>query len=331
MQIDENKIRAYLLREVANANKRIVGIMNDRTSSNRSQYNGGFNEIITSFAGGSFTEMLRTIFDDIEANAKKKYSPYHYFDIDTLYSYSVFLRNIIAEADAKAYLNGRKYANIRDFREGLKVAQKQLLSDSMKPETGYYDKRNPIAIAYTTKNGRRQMNPIKPLSRETFDKKYNWQECRKELEKYIEIKHKVVEKKPLETVQEETANVDNSQNEIFVYKYNGRSYELSIDKRKYFTGQNDEPVISIEASGSIGVLFGVYNIDGSVYHGDLYDLDGNFVEHDGGGETFFPKTMSAVERVRASRENITTSTNKGSKGKSKKYDPNEDENQMKLF
>jgi hypothetical protein len=55
----------------------------------------------------------------------------------------------------------------------------------------------------------------------------------------------------------------------------------------------------------------------------MYDNEGNIVEINGGGETFFPSKMSAVD--------VAKCKSSQKKEKPKKYDPNEDDNQIKLF
>jgi len=332
MQFDEKKLRAFLLRQVANCNRRIVGIMHDKKTSNRSQYNGGFNEILTTFAGGMYTPALNIIFDNMSANPQKRYSPYNYFDIDTLYAFYKFLNNVIAETDANAYLYGRKYSTAQDFSVGIKNARKILENGHQKKETGYYNKNNPITLAYTNKNGVKILNPEKSMTQEAFDKKYNYYECKKELEEYVSFKHSPA---PIQ-LAEPPLNEDFDSADVIEFKHDGTLHKLRVDKREYYTGAQGEPVISIEASADIGTLYAVYNVDGSVYRGDLYDQDGNFLEHDAGGETFFPRTKSTsmtsfVSKKSKANKSQNIKASDQPKKKSKKYDPFEDEDQMKLF
>ena len=273
MELNEEKIRAYLLRQIANKNKTIVGMMSNEARSYRNGFNNGFNEILSAFSGGLNTGTMERVFDHIAENPKKSYSAYNYFDIDTLIAYNSYLENIIICVDgvAAGYRHMKPTAN--DFRTGFKTAKEEFRKYAGKEGSGYYNTSKPVTLAYTYRNGYKVLDPKKPMSRDAFAKKYNEKDCQDEVNKYLSIRH-----------NKESRTIGNHVHE---YVYNGKKYLLDVVKKEQYTSDEGYGVTYIEARGAIGTLMGTYFQDGSVYEGDLYDLDGELVEMDGGGEVFY--------------------------------------------
>lgn len=275
MSINQDMIRAYLLRDIANKNSRLSGLMISRlTSSN--DYKIGFNEILHFFAGGKNAITL-DIINNRNNDINKEYAAYYFFDVDTLIAYNQYLQSIISEIDVATYESGHKRASAMDYNKGLKIAQKKLLEQAGTIETGFYNKTNPITLQYKYKDGKRQLDPQKPMSKEQFDKKYNIFFCRKEVEKYLEAKRAMKALKA--PAKQGLGTID--------YTYRGKKLTLDIVKKEYYTDIEGSGLHYVVAKNNVGTLMGTYNVDGSVYHGDLYDREGRLVEVDGGGEEFF--------------------------------------------
>jgi hypothetical protein len=283
MQNNETMIRDYLLRCVADRNKRISGCLHSVVKSNRCSYNVGFNEILGFFANGINSEIMTQVFEHMENNPQKKFSAYNYFDIDTLYAYDTYLKSILSETDIVSAMSGHRYATATDFQKGFSVA-KSKWADMFKEssqENGYYNARTPVKLAKTLDaDGYTILNPKKAMSEEQFNKKYNKFECKKALVDYLEYRHNVKN------------NMRDSQTDVFnyiKYNHNGKTYNLYVIDRKYYCDIEGRGVIQTIAEGREGRLYTSKYNDGSVYEGEyLYDLDGQIVASNEGGEIFYP-------------------------------------------
>ena len=277
MKIDEKMVRAFLLREVANCNRRIVGIVKDCSKSNREVYNTCFNDIFFNFGGSRNNQPQASAYEHMSANPKKSYSIYNYFDIDTLIAYRKYLENIINGVDVKLMKDNRRRATSRDLRESLSESRSLLRSRPGEAITGYYDVKRPVVLAKKKDKDGTHLDPVKPLSREVFDKKYDWKECREELKKYISSKH-------MEEYQEESYDT-------IEYNYKGVKLVLEVKSRNYYADAEGRGIVSLRAGAKEGMLFGSYYNDGTIYTGDFYNLDGELVESDCGGEYFYENTQ----------------------------------------
>jgi len=288
MAIDKKKLRAFLLREIASSNKRITSLMYSEAKSRRDCYNSGFNEILTRFAGDEYSESMKIIYNDIARNPKKSYAAYNYFDVDTLICYRAYLQSIITEVEGIALENRHRYPTGRDFRAGLNRVSDNLLKNEISGSAGLYDFKSPVKIAYSTESGSRKLDPQKALSREVFQKKYNYYDCKRELDEYIKVKfdERVKSKRSQEFATEEDR-------EFIEYRYKGQKHKLVVNSKEYYSDEDGKGVVWIRASGKIGTLYGTYYSSGEVYNGDLYDYDGNVVEVDGGGEVFYESKVSS--------------------------------------
>ena len=283
MQYNEDMMRDYLLRKIARKNKRISGCLKQVVKSNRGSYNIGFNEILGFFAGGLETDAMRQIFDHMDRNQTKRYAPYNYFDIDTLNSYDTYLQTILSETDIVAHRNGHYRATAVDFHKGFASAKSVWRENIRKSNAsnGYYNYTRPITIARTVQNGYRVFAPKKPMTDEQFAKKYNENECAKELYAYLEMKHHGID------VYAKPVAVDETQQETYSFKYRGLPLTLDVISKEYYTDIEGTALTSITAEGKEGRLYTTIYNDGRVYNGDLYDFDGNVVQVDGGGQVFY--------------------------------------------
>lgn len=331
MQSNDIMIRDYLLKRIARKNRRLSGALRDVVKSNRGAYNIGFNEILGFFANGLNGDVMLQIFSHIEANPSKRFAPYNYFDIDTLYSYDVYLQRILTETEMNARRAGHKWSNASDFINGFyetKSAWRRMLHEST-AKNGYYNARRPVGVVRTFLNGKNVLSPKKTLTDEQFAKKYNENECVLALDSYIEMKHipkKVFfdsEKQP-KTIEEETITFCDV--ETYTYQYCGDTFKLEVIEKDYYVDSNGKSVIKIVAEGKEGRLYTTNYKDGSVYYGDLYDREGLLVEVDGGGQEFYvnKKFYDAFKAKKSGKKNITKNK---TTGKSK----DDDDNQIKLF
>ena len=281
MQYNEDMIRDYLLKRIAKKNRRISGALKEVVKSNRGSYNNGFNEILGFFANGLNGDTMMQIFDHIESNPTKRYSPYHYFDIDTLNAYDTYLQKILTETDVVAYALGHKRSTASDFHKGFAEAKSvwRGLAREKSSKNGYYNASRPVTVVKTRKNGITMLSPKKPLTDEQFAKKYNEGECAKELYAYLQMKHRGID---VYAPTEEPKKRD-----IYRFDYRGRTLELDILEKDYYTDIEGRGLTSIVAEGREGRLYTTNYNDGRVYNGDLFDLDGELVEVDGGGQVFY--------------------------------------------
>ena len=281
MQYNEDMIRDYLLKRIARKNRRISGALREVVKSNRGSYNNGFNEILGFFANGLNGETMTQIFEHIENNQTKRYSPYHYFDIDTLNAYDTYLQRILTETDVVAYGLGHKKTTASDFHRGFAEAKSvwRDLAREKSSKNGYYNASRPVSVVKGKRNGITVLSPKKPLTDEQFAKRYNEGECAKQLYAYLEMKHRGRDVfAPVEEAKKR---------EVYRFDYRGRTLELDVLEKDYYTDIEGRGLISITAEGREGRLYTTNYNDGRVYDGDLYDLDGNLVQVDGGGQVFY--------------------------------------------
>ena len=284
MQYNEDMIRDYLLRRISKKNRRISGALREVVKSNRGSYNTGFNEILGFFANGLNGETMTQIFEHIEANPTKRYSPYHYFDIDTLNAYDAYLQKILTETDVISYGLGHKRSTASDFQKGFAEAKGdwRRLARERSTKNGYYNASRPVTVVKGRRNGVTVLSPKKPLTDEQFAKRYNEGECAKELYAYLSMKHRGVD--VYAPVEDATPA---KKRDVYRFDYKGKILELDVLSKEYYTDIEGRGLISITAEGREGRLYTTNYNDGRVYDGDLYDLDGELVQVDGGGQVFY--------------------------------------------
>ncbi|MBQ7351374.1 MAG: hypothetical protein IJW59_00695 [Clostridia bacterium] len=297
-------LREYLLRLVSDNNRVISGMMSSAFKSNRQAFAIAFDDIYEAFVSKKNLEWQR-IKEDRES-VHPSYKPYQYFDIDTLYAYKLYLDKVIEFADKRAYGGGRRLMNAKEFSNGVKDASFWLHDPNIPlEEKGYYNKTSPVSAVW--KKG--SLSPKKALTGDAFREKCGKYNCEGLLQEYVENKHS--KKRP------DNSEFEIKADEIITFMYNGNKLTLNVDEKDYFVSRKGEGLTAIKASCPVGVLFGTYMTSGQVYYGDIFDLDGNLVEVNGGGEQFYPtKTQEKI----AEEEMLE-----------KKYDSLQDGDQIHLF
>ena len=275
---NQDLLRKFLLRDIANKNNRITGFLNKQVRTG-SSYNDGFNEILHFFAGGKNSQVLDAINEHRETKEGKKFASYNYFDIDTLIAYNDYLQSIISEVDVVSYENGRKTASLTDYRKGLQLAQKKLRDRAGTRETGYYNPARPISLMYRYREGKRELFPIATPSKEAFERSCNVYTCRRAVELYLEQKLQAKSK----------SRSTHPAPEYISHIHNGRKLRLLVNKKLYYCDEQGAGIKYIEASSKDGQLFGTYRDNGSVYVGPVYDHDMRLIDAYSEGVTFYGK------------------------------------------
>lgn len=329
MATNQDMIRAYMLRCIKEKNGEFSRIINSAVKSGNCNFNTKFNEALQFFAGGKNAEPLNLI---LEYNKKEgKHLPaYQFFDIDTLISYNGYLELLISKIRAEKTKNRHVVASIGDVDAGMDATKKIVID--MKYKSGadnfvygneddrklleHYNHARPITLMY--KSGK--LNPEKPMTDTAFDKKYNIDDCVREVELYKKEKSTgqtsqtpqtlQVSKAPQEQVKSTqkrgevakmVAEKQKSNTSKYIdlgymdFKYKGNLLKLHINKREFFTDIQGRGIVRIDAENEYGRLFGCYYNDGRVYNGDLYDRDGEVAEVDGGGVMFYPSKNKPLE------------------------------------
>ena len=297
MEINYKQLRDYLLREVSSTNKFIMGILNSDARSNRDIFNNAFNEILDIFFGCKNSSIRSEILYDSSKRATK-YSPYSYFDVNTLICYRLFLQKLFEFSKDESRRHHRTWAIAPDLTVGLKDVRLWLVNNAYTESSGYYNSIKPVSLEYTVRGGQTILNPRKALSEQSFNDRYDRRECETMYREYME-NHPFIKKYDESSLI--SLDSDMSSLEIDPYKYienritgngifyhyNGKNIELSILHRQYFTDENGGSVIKLVATSKEGTLYGAYYKDGTVYSGDLYNAKGAIVELNGGGEEFY--------------------------------------------
>ena len=319
MAANQDMIRAYLLRNIADKNNIINGLINSAVKSARLDFNTVFNEVLHFFAGGNNTEPLRLILQYNQDNNKKTPS-YQFFDIDTLIAYDEYLGLLIDKIRDVKDRNKHIVASRQDFVDGFVACKRVVMSRKYKLESEnfvsgnkedrkkveHYNPSRPITLMY--KGGK--LYPQRPMTQESFNKKYNVDVCEKEVELYLEEKvagktgtnheDKLVKRGQVAEMvarKQQTKSAQYKDLGYMNYEYKGNNLKLHISKKEYFVDAQGRGVVRIDANNEYGRLFGCYYGDGSVYRGDLFDNDGNVVEIDGGGVVFYPSNKPLKDRA----------------------------------
>ena len=274
----EEMMRDYLLRKIARNNFRISGYLNNGEKSAKNVYSDGFNEILSFFARGLDTAVMKKIYRHMARTENKHYVPYNYFDLDTLISYDAYLESIFQEVDKITTDD----SSSSKFHKGFNIAKNNWRETRHTPSVnnGYYNYDWPIGLMRSRENGCLQLSPKKALSEEQFEKQYDENECINSLGSYMEFKYNSIDVKNV---------VDQTQKkEIYLFKYNGKTLELEVVDKEYYVDIEGKALTRITAEGMQGRLYTTNYDNGSVYNGDLYDIEGNIVEFDGGGVEFYP-------------------------------------------
>lgn len=296
-QFNEEMIRDYLLKSIAKKNRRISGALKEVVKSNRSSYNNGFNEILGFFTSGLNGNTMLQIFEHIDNNSTKRYSPYHYFDIDTLNAYNEYLKTILSETDVAAYLFGHKRSTASDFQRGFAEAKRtwRELANEKSSKNGYYNLGRPVGVVTVRSAGVTVLSPKKPLTDEQFNKRYNETECVNELRAYLEYKYN--------SKETSASGRDVKKRDVYSFFYRGRPLELEVLERDYYTDIEGSRLTSITAEGKEGRLYTTNYDDGKVYEGDLYDKNGNLIEANAGGQIFY-ENKSYYQALKAKKVDV---------------------------
>ena len=273
MEINETMVRDFLLRQIANKNKRLSGMFKTAFASFRRAYNDGFGEILNWFVGGN-QEPMQIIYEHMDRNPKTKLAAYNYFDIPTLISYDKFLGKILQEADIRSKENGHYSVSNSDYSYAFGSAKSWLRGNAYEAETGFYSRTQPVTLA---RNEEGRLDPRKTMSPQTFEKKYTYTECLRQIDKYNQRQELIRNGIDPDAMEEETIE----------YTYKGKKLTLAIRSKEYYTDAQGSGLTYIKAIGKEGMLIATYDAAGNIYEGDLYDLDGELVFVDGGGAEFF--------------------------------------------
>lgn len=289
IQIEEI-LREYLLRCISKDNKVLSGMISSAYKSNRRAFALAFDDIYEAFVDKKNIEWKK-IKEDKE-NIHPSYKPYQYFDVDTLYTYKLFLDKVIKCVDERADSSVRKLVNAKELSDGLKDAT-FWLNDPKVPaeEKGYYDKFNPIKPYF--KKGR--LSPKKALTGDMFREKYGEYDCVAMLNDYIGQKHSKLKSTRVDSESELSETIN--------YRYDGEVLTLTIIDKQYYVSRKGEGLTAIEAISNEGRLYGTYLQNGDVYCGDVFDIDGNLIELNGGGEHFYP-VKSKEAQLREEQEKL---------------------------
>jgi hypothetical protein len=186
--VDQYKIiRQCILRDVAESNQRISGIIRNHFDF-PDKFSLVYNDIMANFAGDRNNSELRAIYDDMN-NSTRRYGPHNYFDIDTLYAYSKYLERIVSEFE-----RGERVDHVskksRLFSDAIRSATTWLICNHDKAETGFYDQLHPIKPAYAfNKNGVRVFSIVSTPSPKQFEESERFDNAYYFVRKYLELAH----------------------------------------------------------------------------------------------------------------------------------------------
>lgn len=323
IELNETTIRDILLRNIADRNKSLASIIGATHGGKGKEYSNSFTSILRAFVGNNRNTMNNI--ESIVESFDGKYAPYHFFDNDTLYAYDGFLGVLMNE------IWGKRLAPA-DLDRAFNKAGQYMFKHSGTASSNFYNADKPITcVKKDTENGK-VYAPRRPLSEKAFEKKYGVSStsCVNDIQKHFMWK-----RGRLATTKTKTEKVQNEQTEInlnesdlekITCKYNGKMYTLFVDGVEEYRGQKDVPVRAIKASSKDGVLFTTRTYDDMIYHGALYDMDGNPIRDAEDGEVFYPNSTLKVEEYLKKKER-----------KSVKKEPlftayeYTDDDQMKLF
>lgn len=276
---DEKMLRHYIKRQISAKNSVIAALTYKFDLKHTNIYRDIYTSFIQGGANYSYANnVLNSIYDHIAENSKKKYTPYNYFDLDTLISFNAYLEHIIDETNLNRQSARRSSTSRRDFIDALEKSPKWLIDNAGTEETGYYNLNKTIGFLMQNK---RYYSPEKTMSKAEFEKKYNEYFCRRELEEYIYSKHNkksTISESVVEAVLEKEEDMeDDIEDDLRDYlEYQGKSYY--VVKHDCYFDINMRPIRDVIAYCVDGrdTLIGTFDMNNDEYIGDLYDDEGNF-------------------------------------------------------
>lgn len=270
---DKKMLRQYVKRQISGKNSVIAALSHKFNLKHAIVYRDIYSSFIKGDLSSSYSDnVLRSIYNHIEENHTKKYTPYNYFDLDTLISFNSYLEHILEETDANRIKARRSFTSQNDFLDAIKNAPQWLIENAGTEETGYYNINK--TIGFLMLNGKYFM-PEKAMSKAEFEKKYNSYFCKKELAEYLGLKYQSIVKESKKQNKFEQED-EEFEEEKEIIEYDNKSYY--VVKKDYYFDKNMFPVKYIIAYCEDGkdTLIGALNLDNTEYFGDLYDNEGNY-------------------------------------------------------
>lgn len=336
MELDEKMIKAYLLRTIADANMKISQVFYYDAQNNGKQdgVGRGMESISDFFTEGRFSVGMRDVVEYKEKHPNSSYATYHFFDLPTLVSYSIYVNMIVDKMYDYKMQERRRYVNKNDVIRAQKDTIRYFLDNKNTRLTGGFNPKKTFGTEKKYKQGRLVLAPQKPLSWKEFDKKYTVEDAQKQLSLYLKemfdnsksekdntqsnseslermdlfsgdyerisgtediasiIEKENMSQKP-EVIKHAKTVSKQEKPETFTYYYKKRKFVLRVVNKEYYTDIDGYGLTSIEAVGDNCRLMGTFYSSGEAYKGNLYDLDGNFVNIDD-GVMFFHKWSNPV-------------------------------------
>lgn len=205
---------------------------------------------------------MDNINDDIYKNGKAV-SAYNYFDLDTLIAYDSYLEHVIDEIYNSRENDGRRYFLLKDFSEVIDTKVPTFfIKNAGTKETGYYNLSRTIG---TLKDKNNKITYKRTPDKKSFEK-YSKFECNQLLEKYLKEKH--AER------SEADGDMDTTHDSIEIH---GKKFY--IVKQEVYLNSNFSPIKYIEGvtEDYHTKIMGFVDLSGDVYHGDVYDTEGNYL------------------------------------------------------
>lgn len=315
--IDILALEYYLRRKVSHCNKTINGLCQEKGVKQRVVYN----ELLSKFCKGrnAKSDVLDEIYYMIERNNSADLKPYTYFDLDTLYAYYIYLRNIISYA---------RYHNY-DMSKAISMA----IGDMLSPETsledcGYYDMNNPVTLRIDKSTGK--VAPLKRLSTEKFSKTYEGLACRDMLSDYLSLKKDIPRKQPIEnksTEKKETHSAPEIKQFVerkrdkeshkqegprpekkLIIVYKGINFEVLSKNYEHQHRDNFTPLFRIEGVSVDGKYRLVANVDldNKVYEGLVMNHKGEKLCDNSPAELITVEITAEEIEERRKKKGITT-------------------------
>lgn len=203
---------------------------------------------------------LNAIYDDIR-NQEKPLAPYNYFDLDTLIAYDKYLESIIDNIYNNRTKGHRNYFVMEDFQKAIDIDTPNLFKNTTDRKlVGYYNLTCPLQ---TIKDKHGNLTCERTPAKATFSKHHSVLECNNLLKQYLEERHPDLSKKTDDGFE--------------TFEFEGREFNI-ISSDNYFD-EHMHPIKYIVADSQSGNtrLMGFFDMNMRVYHGDLFDLDGELV------------------------------------------------------
>ena len=265
---EEKFLRKYLRRKISEKNKLFSSISIDF----KDQAKTFRNEVFTYFARGAMNTFdytvsnrnLKNIREHIHKNGQK-FSPYNYFDLDTLIAYDAYWGDILNAASKHKEKSGKRRYSMSDFDSVLRYeVPKAYLKNYGKPETGFYNLDCPVHVLKDENNC---LAPERTPDGKTFDEKYTTEYCEDLLKQYLRERHP-------EFYEEQENKVD-----PYYYDFIYCGIKYVIDTEKHYLTEEGFPIKYICAKSIVGNkdLVGFFDLDMVEYVGDIYSMEQHFL------------------------------------------------------